>query len=307
MPALCIGLIAYLLVSSPNLGLERAETVLILGAGLVPVLSVWAGAEVFIDRPAFRPWHGVVAALVVVSTWLAPFLPVAATVRGALVILLYAGLLGIAVSTAPGDLVETRRRFRRWFVALMALMGLGISGIELLRLDSNLPPWMYPLHAAGFLVLTLLFLLWAVRVAPGVWPPQQAVKAKTAMPLSGADAAVLHRVETAMGDGIWRTEGLTIAQLAAATAAPEHRVRTAINKGLGYRNFAQYINKFRIEAACEVLSDPTCADTPVLTIAYDVGFASIGPFNRAFRQIHDQSPTAYRNACVSPAASRPVA
>ncbi len=67
-----------------------------------------------------------------------------------------------------------------------------------------------------------------------------------------------------------------------------------INKGLGYRNFAQFVNEHRIGAACEVLSDPARADTPVLSIAYDVGFASIGPFNRAFREKHQQSPTEYR-------------
>jgi AraC-like DNA-binding protein len=32
----------------------------------------------------------------------------------------------------------------------------------------------------------------------------------------------------------------------------------------------------------------------VLEIAYDVGFASIGPFNRAFRAATGHSPTEYR-------------
>jgi len=34
--------------------------------------------------------------------------------------------------------------------------------------------------------------------------------------------------------------------------------------------------------------------TTVLEIAYDVGFASVGPFNRAFRAEFGQSPTEYR-------------
>lgn len=296
VPALCLGLGAYLLVSSPNLGLSgtRAETGLVMMAGVVPVLAVWAGAEIFLDRPVYRPWHGVLAVLVTVGAWLAPILPFAATLRGILVVLLYAGLLYIALSTAADDLVETRRRFRRWFVALMALTGLGISVVEFLKLDADLPPVMYPLHASGFLVLTLLFLSWAVRIAPDLWPLRREPEPRPAMPLSGADAAVLQRVEAAMADGIWRQEGLTIARLAAAVDAPEHRVRRVINKGLGYRNFAQFVNEHRIGAACEVLSDPARADTPVLSIAYDVGFASIGPFNRAFREKHQQSPTEYR-------------
>ncbi|MEY8829740.1 helix-turn-helix domain-containing protein [Sedimentitalea sp. XS_ASV28] len=263
-------------------------------AGVVPVLAVWAGAEVFLDRPVYRPWHGAMAVLVCAGAWLAPILPFAATLRGILVVLLYVALLYVTLSTAAGDLVETRRRFRRWFVSLMALTGLGISLVELLSLDAALPSVVYPLHASAFLVLTLLFLSWTIRIAPDLWPLRKESDLPPAMPLSAADSAVLQRIEAAMDDGIWRQEGLAIGQLAAAVDAPEHRVRRAINKGLGYRNFAQFVNERRIEAAREVLSDPARADRPVLTIAYDVGFASVGPFNRAFRAIAGQSPTEYR-------------
>lgn len=297
VPALSVGLVAYLLVSSPNLELSGtvAEVIFVMIAGVVPILAFWAGAELFLDRPDYRPWHGVAAFFVVAGSWLALLLPFAATVRGVLVVLLYTGLLYIAVSTAAGDLVESRRRFRRWFVALMALTGLGISLVELLRLDADLPPVVYPLHASAFLLLTILFLIWATRITDDLWPRQPAIKARPAAVLSSADAAVLQRIEAAMAKDIWKQEGLSIAQLAASVDAPEHRVRRAINKGLGYRNFAQFVNERRIEAARAILSDPERADTPILSIAYDVGFASIGPFNRAFREKHGKSPSEYRS------------
>lgn len=302
VPALCGGISAYLLVSTPNLGLSGTwvESGLVMIAGVVPILAIWAGAELFLDRPDYRLWHGAVAAMVALGAWLAPVLPFAATVRGVLVVMLYAGLLYIALSTAAGDLVESRRRFRRWFVALMALTGLGISLVEFLRLDADLPPAVYPLHASAFLLLTILFLTWATRVSDHLWPRQQANKQKPATALSTADAAVLQRVEAAMAENIWRQEGLSMAQLAASVDAPEHRVRRAINKGLGYRNFAQFVNERRIEAAREILSDPELADRPILSIAYDVGFASIGPFNRAFRELTGQSPTEFRMSGSAP-------
>lgn len=298
VPALCLGLGAYLLVSTPNTGLQGsgAEVSLVLFAGAVPVLAVWAAAEIFFDRPVFRPWHGLPAVAIVLGAWVAPLLPFAGLIRGILVVVLYAALLFIALSTATDDLVETRRRFRRSFVALMALTGIGISIVELLKLDANLPSVVYPLHALVFLLLTLLFLSWATQLAPDLWPQRrQHIELPGTQP-SAADAAVMKRIEAAMSEGVWRQEGLTIGKLATAVNAPEHRVRRAINKGLGYRNFASFINERRIEAARNMLSDPVRADMPVLSIAYDVGFASIGPFNRAFREITGQSPTEFRQS-----------
>ena len=44
------------------------------------------------------------------------------------------------------------------------------------------------------------------------------------------------------------------------------------------------------------LADPTQAEVPVLTIALDAGFGSIGPFNRAFKAYAGLTPTEYRRA-----------
>ena len=97
-----------------------------------------------------------------------------------------------------------------------------------------------------------------------------------------------------MAAGYWREEGLTIGALAAQLHVPEHRLRRAINGGLGHRNFSSFINSHRIAAAKAQLADPEASCTTVLEIAYDVGFASLGPFNRAFRAETGQSPTEFR-------------
>lgn len=48
-----------------------------------------------------------------------------------------------------------------------------------------------------------------------------------------------------------------------------------------------------------MLSDPAKMSVTILEIGYDVGFASIGPFNRAFRAEVGHSPTEYRRLAQS--------
>ncbi len=99
-----------------------------------------------------------------------------------------------------------------------------------------------------------------------------------------------------MGAGAWRTEGLTIGALSGQLSVPEHRLRGVINRELGFRNFSTYVNEYRIAAAKAALRDPSRQGVTVLEIAYETGFASLGPFNRAFRAETGQNPTAYRKS-----------
>ena len=71
-------------------------------------------------------------------------------------------------------------------------------------------------------------------------------------------------------------------------------MRRLINDCLGYRNFPSYVNAHRIAAAKNRLADPTEARVSISTIAYDIGFASLGPFNRAFKEEAGVSPSEWR-------------
>ncbi len=104
-------------------------------------------------------------------------------------------------------------------------------------------------------------------------------------------------------DRLYRQERLTIGELALRHAVPEHRLRRLINRGLGHRNFSSYLNGFRIADARGALADPEQVDVPILTIAMDAGFGSLGPFNRAFRLETGMTPTEYRKDALGGAAS----
>lgn len=199
-----------------------------------------------------------------------------------------------------GDLVEKRRRLRRPLLLVLTLvMALVLTAqgsivaevaevadmtVVFAALDVAL--------AAAALIAGALFLepripLFAEPVA------RSAAKEKD----SGADDAVLAKLDRLMTeDEVWRREGLTVGALAAEIGMPEHRLRVLINGRLGHRNFAAYINARRIEAARRQLADPAFAATPISKIAYDLGFASLGPFNRAFKEATGVTPTEWRRS-----------
>lgn len=88
---------------------------------------------------------------------------------------------------------------------------------------------------------------------------------------------------------------LRIAEVAARLGQPEYRLSQSI-PALGFPNFNRLINHHRIERAKEMLSDPQ-DDRSVLEIAFDCGFASLGPFNRAFRDQVGTTPRGFRRCC----------
>lgn len=100
------------------------------------------------------------------------------------------------------------------------------------------------------------------------------------------------KLKQTMIDGFYRTEKLTLKQLSEKIEFPEYKTRALINETLGYRNFNDYINQLRIAEACEKLV--TEPDMPILNIALDVGYRTLSSFNRAFKDILEQTPTAYR-------------
>ena len=109
------------------------------------------------------------------------------------------------------------------------------------------------------------------------------------------DTPLLDELKKLMADDeIYREHGLTITSLAQRMNEKDYRLRRAINGTLGFRNFNQFLNHYRVDAATRQLVDPTTRRLPVLTIALDVGYSSLAPFNKAFRDKHGITPTEYR-------------
>ncbi|MBT4161387.1 MAG: helix-turn-helix transcriptional regulator [Gammaproteobacteria bacterium] len=90
----------------------------------------------------------------------------------------------------------------------------------------------------------------------------------------------------------YAVHGVTLGDLATKVARPEYRLRTVINHQMGYRNFNQFLNHYRIAEANErLLSERSL---PILTIALDVGFKSLSSFNQSFKAVNGCTPTEFR-------------
>ncbi len=61
------------------------------------------------------------------------------------------------------------------------------------------------------------------------------------------------------------------------------------------KNFNDFINSYRIQAAQQLLSDPEQANAKIAGVAIDCGFKSISAFNTAFKKSVGTTPSQYRD------------
>lgn len=119
-------------------------------------------------------------------------------------------------------------------------------------------------------------------------------------PATPDEIALGQRIEALLAnEAIYLEADLKVAGLAKRLMEPDYKVSRAISAGLGQPNFNRFINRYRVQHAQNLLADPSECDQPILEIALASGFASLGPFNRAFKDRTGQTPRAYRHSCQS--------
>lgn len=283
-----------------------------LGLWTVPLLALSAGnnvvfwalsAALFDDGFRLRWWHAALWFVLVVAGIAGCFLSswslgLALTLSS----FAFAGLaMAQAVASWRADLVEGRRRLRLFVVGASSLyIGLNAAA-QLAGLQRSVPEGTSLTGAAGLLAITGTVAWSLLRVgstqslfAHAAEPPRAAAEGPVAPP-EPADQRLVAALERLMTtERAYRQDGLTIGGLAQQLGLPEYKLRRLINQALGYRNFNSFVNHYRIAEARAALADPGQADVPVLTIALDAGFSSLGPFNRAFKAETGVTPTDYR-------------
>ncbi len=227
----------------------------------------------------------------------------------------------VAAARWDADLVEGRRRARVFIVVTGVVYTLTTLALRLAsphgRLSDgsslfDVAALLFIVAAAAWQFLSLggsdLFPSEACAVAPvphgalaeaATGAPADVPTTTTALPDPVDDrlADALHQLMSV--ERAYRSDDLSVSSLAARLSAPAYRLRRVINQRLGHRNFNAYVNGLRLDDACAALADPGRRKLPVLTIALDAGFQSIGPFNRAFKAACGLTPTEFRQKHLS--------
>lgn len=273
------------------------------------VLLAWLTLRtLFGDAEALRPRHLAPAAVLAGVASLAWFdgdqpgawSRAATLLLGGLALLLALHMLWTLLAGRAADL-DAKRRASRWLLAGAgaALVLLALAGAA----------WQLPERWGGFgsaqivaQILVKLVWLWLVAAPASpvaTWlapsPPLPPPAPVAAGPSLSPEARMARELLDAMHRRrLHRRTGLTIAQLAQELKLPEYRLRQRINQELGFRNFNAFLNRFRLDEVAARLADPAQAELPITTLALEAGYASLGPFNRAFRDAFGVTPSEYR-------------
>ena len=257
----------------------------------------------FDDSFRFRPWLAapiaIISVLFLACIPFNSFAPASKFIQFVLAVGLMGHVVYLTHRSLSDDLVASRRRFTSIVAALVPLVCLAIGIIELYEL-MDLRDRIGTHYISGLLfVVSVGFAIGVADVRRNLLPEPARRQSVPATGHPAADRFDLARLEKLMADGAFLDQGLTIGELAKRMNLPEHRLRRLINKGLGYRNFAAFINDHRIEEAKRRLSEPETAREQITSLAFDLGYSSLAPFNRAFRERIGMSPTQYREKAQS--------
>lgn len=93
---------------------------------------------------------------------------------------------------------------------------------------------------------------------------------------------------------LYKKSDLTLQEIAENLNISVHNLSQVINTQIG-QNFFDFINKYRIEAVKEKLTDPAYDHLKILAIAFDCGFNSKTSFNNIFKKFTGETPSDFRS------------
>ena len=170
---------------------------------------------------------------------------------------------------------------------IMLLSLLSFSGIDF-RFPLNL---YYSLGLATFLYLIAFF---ALRQQQILFPNPEKEKYRAAsLSAMDLDRHIEPLLALMKEEKPYLENELSLSDLATRAKIPEHHLSQLLNDRLK-QNFYGFINRYRLEEACALLSDPEKNHLTILAIAFQAGFNNKVSFNKVFKEREKCTPSAFR-------------
>lgn len=187
---------------------------------------------------------------------------------------------------------RSERSFRMAFAAVYAaLLAVAVIWVDGAPAGGTPAQWRMAIKSicAACALLGMASAIWYRRRHP--LPGQEAIRRRGKTADDGDLAASLRLL---VQETLYARQSLKVSDVARHLGEPEYKITQCVTGPLGFRNFNQMANHFRVEEAKRRLAHTAFDHLPILTIAYDCGFGSIGPFNRAFKAETGLTPQQFR-------------
>lgn len=194
----------------------------------------------------------------------------------------------ISAQTSLPKIVSTRR----WLLLLLV-------GYALYLLSSALIWFLtYPQYEYfSYQIISLFLMAGCIKLlSQSDLPTYQIIPPKYAKSnLVGAQKTQLQqKLHRLMRDEkLFLNENLRLKEMAQKMGINENQLSQLINEGEGM-SFNDFVNKFRVEAAQELLGSEQFYKTTIEAVGYDVGFGTRASFYNAFKKFTGQSPSEFR-------------
>jgi AraC-like DNA-binding protein len=189
------------------------------------------------------------------------------------------------------------RRFRVAFMTGFSLLiGITILWVSGASIDSFAANWNAALlTACAFIALAGTRIAIQYRLNNLLEKPTRCDSNQLALSDEETSKWIAQRMLEAIKDESLLTRpNLKVSEFAEQIGEQEYKVTRCITNRLQYRNFNHFLNSYRIDRAKRIFKDPDNNHLTIATVAYDSGFNSLGPFNRAFRQFTGMTPREFR-------------
>lgn len=155
-------------------------------------------------------------------------------------------------------------------------------------------PWFVVFSALQILITTQIIIVWRCR-GKTVSTLEDQPTLESDYQSNEQDKVLVKGIENALyQDKVFLQANLKMIDLAQLLEVPEYRISRVFRYHFKARNFNQYVNMLRVEHAKSLMESQANQHWTVLVIGLESGFASVGPFNRAFKSVCGCTPNEYR-------------